>query len=263
MSKVRWEEMFPDELERAVAECPVAWISLGALEAHGPHMATGTDALDVHAICLLAAQRYGGVVTPPSYWHLGGGETEHEYRWWSEQGKPNMWGLFLPADVFYPLFIALIRQADLLGFKVVMAVAGHGGGPEVDCRIIAKHYMQRSPLRVCSIGWWETIPEEHVAHGGRLETAHLMHFRPDLVDMGRLPTGRSGIAPAHPSCYDASPEQARPLVAMEVEALGRTSQELLAEYRPWPAHQVMSRQEIFPFWEDIKRMEKDSLIEWP
>ncbi len=260
MSKVRWEEMFPDELQRAVAACPVAWLSFGCLEAHGPHMAVGTDALNVHAICLRAAQRYGGVVAPPSYLHIGGHESGDERRWWVQSGCSSPWGLFLTPDLFYPLFIALLRQTELLGFKVAMAVSGHGG-PDRDMAIIARRYMARSPLQVCPIAWWHTIPEE-VSHGGHVETSHLWYFRPDLVDMSRLPADHAGIAPAAEDCYQASAEAAAPLVEAEVEALVARACQSLAAYRPWPGHQVMPRDEIIPFWHEIKRAEKDNLVEW-
>ncbi len=258
--KVRWEEMFPDELERAVAACPLAWLSFGCLERHGPHMAVGNDALQAHAICVRAAERFGGVVTPPSYWHIGGDEAEYERRWLAGMGHPNLWGLYLTPDLFYPLFIALLRQAEMLGFQAVMAVSGHAG-PDRDMRLIAEHYMQRSPLRVGAVGWWDAIAEP-AHHGGKVETSQLLHLYPDLVDMGRLPADRTRLLVARECCYDATPEAGRRLVEAEVEWLGQKALELLAQYRPRPGHQVMARESILPFWLEIKAAEKDRLVEW-
>ena len=45
MPKVRWEEMFPDELDAALARCPVVYVPLGLCEPHGLHNALGLDAL--------------------------------------------------------------------------------------------------------------------------------------------------------------------------------------------------------------------------
>ncbi len=258
--KVRWEEMFPDELERAVADCPLAWISFGCLERHGPHMAVGNDALVVHAICLRAAERYGGVVTPPSYWHIGGSEAAYERDWLAKLGNPSLWGLYLTPDLFYPLVIALLRQAELLGFHAVMAVSGHAG-PDRDLRLIAEHYMRRSPLRVAAVGWWDAI-DEHTGHGGEVETSQLAYLYPQLVDMGRLPADPAQLVAARATCYQASPETGRRLVEAEVEWLGRRSQELLAQYEPRPGCQPLAREDILPFWEKIKAAEKDRLTEW-
>ena len=66
--RVRYEEMKPDELEHAVAEFPVAYCAFGSLEWHGRHLPVGTDALKAHGIVVRAAERYGGVALPPTYW---------------------------------------------------------------------------------------------------------------------------------------------------------------------------------------------------
>ena len=48
--EVRWERMFPDELEAAFDECPVVYFCYGLCEPHGPQNAVGLDALKAHAI---------------------------------------------------------------------------------------------------------------------------------------------------------------------------------------------------------------------
>jgi creatinine amidohydrolase len=55
--EVRWERMFPDELEAAFAACPVVYFAQGLCEPHGPQNAIGLDALKAHAICCAAARR--------------------------------------------------------------------------------------------------------------------------------------------------------------------------------------------------------------
>jgi hypothetical protein len=42
--EVRWERMFPDELEAAFAACPVVYFAQGLCEPHGPQCAIGLDA---------------------------------------------------------------------------------------------------------------------------------------------------------------------------------------------------------------------------
>ena len=65
---MRFEEMFPWEIAAAMAEAPLCYLPLGTLEWHGEHAAVGLDALKAHAICVLAAERSGGLVVPPIYW---------------------------------------------------------------------------------------------------------------------------------------------------------------------------------------------------
>ena len=54
--EVRWERMFPDQLEAAFAETPVVYFPYGLCEPHGPQNALGLDALKAHAICCRAAR---------------------------------------------------------------------------------------------------------------------------------------------------------------------------------------------------------------
>ncbi len=69
-SEVRWERMFPDELDAAFARCPLAWLTYGLCEPHGPHNALGLDGLKAHALACAAARAHGGIVAPPEYWHI-------------------------------------------------------------------------------------------------------------------------------------------------------------------------------------------------
>ena len=81
--EVRWERMFPDELEQAFAACPLLYLSYGLCEPHGPHNALGLDALKAHALACAAARASGGIVAPPDYWHV------HESAG-SPRGSPKM-----------------------------------------------------------------------------------------------------------------------------------------------------------------------------
>ncbi len=52
--EVRWERMFPDELEAAIEECPVAYLPYGLCEPHGPQNAVGMDAIRAHDLQITA-----------------------------------------------------------------------------------------------------------------------------------------------------------------------------------------------------------------
>jgi len=54
--EVRWEHMFPDELEAAFTACPVVFMPYGLCEPHGPQNAVGLDGLKAHGICCAAAR---------------------------------------------------------------------------------------------------------------------------------------------------------------------------------------------------------------
>lgn len=54
--------MFPDELEAAFQQCPIAYLPYGLCEPHGPQNTVGMDALRAHAASCLAAAAHGGNV---------------------------------------------------------------------------------------------------------------------------------------------------------------------------------------------------------
>ena len=65
---VKYEEMLPHEIAAARASRPVAWLPIGTLEWHGVHNAVGLDALKARAICVKAAEEYGGLCMPALWW---------------------------------------------------------------------------------------------------------------------------------------------------------------------------------------------------
>ena len=115
--EVRWERMFPDQLERRFAEWPVLYQTYGLCEPHGPQNAVGLDALKAHAIACLTARRHGGIVAPPDYGHI------HEI------GDYAIWALDMIGEVERDWLSAVppwhhfrtvcwhLRIADRLGFK--------------------------------------------------------------------------------------------------------------------------------------------------
>ncbi len=70
MKEVRWERMFPDELEAAFENCPLVYFTYGLCEPHGPQCTVGLDALKAHGIACRSAFAHGGIVAPPDYWHI-------------------------------------------------------------------------------------------------------------------------------------------------------------------------------------------------
>ncbi|MHB0877005.1 MAG: creatininase family protein [Anaerolineae bacterium] len=253
-AKVLWEEMLPDEVEEAVAERPVAWLPFGCLERHGPHMALGNDAVKAHGICVLAARRCGGIVWPPSYVHVGGDEVDLSRRWLAQSGNPKLWGPFFPPELVYSMFLLLLRQLEVLGFHAVVAVTGHYGGPEHDMAVVAERFMEHSPLRVRALSDADAIDCSGIGgdHAGRTETSQLLHLRPDLVDVKRLPADRSRpplLAGA--DAYEASAALGRDIVESQVRVLATAAQGLLADYRPWPGHETLSTAATMQLWQDL------------
>ena len=123
-TEVRWERMFPDELEAAFDRRPIVYLPYGLCEPHGPLNAVGMDALRAHSTSGLAAERHGGIVTPANYWHI---HEQGGYGTWAHKrvGDARPWLTALPSWMFLKNMCYHIRAVDALGEEVVNAGGEH------------------------------------------------------------------------------------------------------------------------------------------
>lgn len=183
-SERRYERLRPDEMERLVAAAPVAWVPIGPMEFHGPHLPFGVDAFEAHGLCCRTAELAGGVVLPASYVASG--------------------TLDLPFTLdFSPATVELTVAATIdtlagRGFRVVVVLTGHG---PLDLnhmlkRVAGEAEQRHTGLRVYALCWLElnaagmAAPDEGeptvVDHAALVETSWMLHLEPDLVDVQRL-----------------------------------------------------------------------------
>ncbi len=177
MTKYRYEELLPDELEAILATRPIAYVPLGTLEYHGPHLAVGNDALKAEAICERARARTGGVLVPTLYWGAGGGH------------KAYPASIIVREDVLGALLDDVLQGLYRVGFRVVVALTGHYPGEQVAAvKNAADRVCETHPdLRVWALPEYEAFPGERRAdHAAKWETSILMCLRPELVDLSRL-----------------------------------------------------------------------------
>ncbi|HSO28452.1 MAG TPA: creatininase family protein [Candidatus Sulfomarinibacteraceae bacterium] len=183
--EVRLARLLPAEIEAALGRAPVAWIPLGALEFHAPHLPNGTDGITGEAVLVRAARRAGGVVLPWSYLTMG--------------------TLALPWSFRYePALVAeALRQTlrQLPAFGVRMAVVHTGHGPldlnhliKRVCREVEAEGIGLRAIGLCYLelnaalgtglatDWPVTVD-----HGSTMETSWVAAIEPDLVRLDRLP----------------------------------------------------------------------------
>ncbi len=189
--EVRWERMFPDELEAAFAACPVVYFPQGLCEPHGPHCALGLDALKAHAVACLAAREHGGIVAPPDYWHI------HEvfsYADWAAANVgevPRSWLTSLPPWQHFKNVCYHIRTADVLGFHAAIFLTGHYGPNWEDLKTLLALAQPHVGVRLYGLPDFEAnvpgLDGSSGDHAGKVETSLLSALEPDCVDMSRLP----------------------------------------------------------------------------
>lgn len=260
MREVRWERMFPDELEAAIAQCPVVYFAYGLCEPHGPQNAVGLDALKAHAICCRTAREHGGIVAPPDYWHI------HEIglyaSWAAEQvGPARPWLTAVPPWIHFKNICYHLRAADALGFQAAILVTGHYGPNWEDLKTLLEILQPHLAMRLYGLPDFEAnqpgFDNDGQAtgdHAGKVETSLLWAVEPDCVDVSRFPDEE--VPGPHfamgGNAREADRRIGERMVADEVDWLGTKAAELLAAYeqhRP-ERRQPLSFMQIERIWAD-------------
>lgn len=263
MREVRWERMFPDELERAFAECPLLYLTYGLCEPHGPHCALGLDALKAHSIACAAARAHGGIVAPLDYWHI------HEvggYAIWSERtvGEPKRtWLTSLPPWQHFKNVCYQLRTADTHGFHAAILLTGHYGPNWQDLKTMVELLQPHIGTRLYALPDWEANQpgfdgdgKSGGDHAGKVETSLLWALHPECVDLSRVPPAEEeGKHFAMGKTVRLSNRKTgERMVADEVRWLGNKAAELLADYeRLQPEHRLVTFEQVEQLWEAVVR----------
>lgn len=258
--KVRWEEMFPEEMLDAIEQRPVCYCPYGFAEPHGAYNALGVDWIKMQAICERAAREHGGLVMPPFAWHVS---EQAAWNWPRWRGVKQPLASSIPLDLFLHTMMHHLRVVDARGFHVAMVVTGHGGGVEHDIRLLCEYYLRRSgsPLRIFAAGEWEFIHYKgyRSGHAGVVETSQFAALRPELVDLSR----KEAKAPRGPWCgtlsEDSNAEQpsaelGEHILRSQVRYLGKIQRKLLAQYRPKKNWSVPTQTDVEAMWTRFEQM---------
>ena len=263
MREVRWERMFPDQLERAFAECPLVYFPYGLCEPHGPQNAVGLDALKAHAIACEAARAFGGIVAPPDYWHiheLGG------YAVWAHRSVGQVersWLTCMPPWQHFKNVCYHIRAADVLGFHAAIFLTGHYGPNWQDLKTLLELVQPHVGTRFYGLPDFEANQpgfnndnKSGGDHAGKVETSLLWAVNPECVDVSRIPPAD---APGPHFAMGANARESNRLVgdrmvADEVRWLVTKAQELLADYeREKPTHKLRTFEDVEVLWDTVVR----------
>ncbi|MBL7185564.1 MAG: creatininase family protein [Phycisphaerae bacterium] len=179
--EVRLEFLLPKEIVLAREACPTVFQPLGTIEWHGVHNVVGVDSLKAHALCLRAAQRGGGVVSPTLYGGVGG------------VNQPHTFVMDPEADVFSrllrPWLEQLCREMARDGFRAIIMLTGHYGAAQ---QIVVRETAVRMSraLGIPVLGTPEYLLAIDVNytgdHAGWGETSLMMHLHPGTVDLSLL-----------------------------------------------------------------------------
>lgn len=186
MSKMFYQEMQPHEFDAALQKAPVAFLPLGTLEYHGPHMPIGNDALKAEAILKRVCAQTGGIMVPTFYWGIGGGH----------KGYPTT--IIIRDDLLGAMLDEILEGLYRNQFKVFVVLTGHYPGEQIQAvKEAAARLLSRHPeVHIWGLPEHEAFPGEFRGdHAAKWETSILMHLRPELVDMDQIKDAALPSAP--------------------------------------------------------------------
>ena len=230
--KIRYSDLLLHELRQKLDEKPLAYLPLGTLEQHGPHLAVGADAIQSEALMLESARRYGGIVFPPI--HISPGPPTPNFEgpfpvrrdFWDVVYDPatNVGGdtYWIPDALYRAVIDGMLAHCKRVGFRAVFA-DGHGPSRREWVREL-KRREEQFGLKLFGVTTellkqWKSQTD----HAARNETSLMLHHRPDLVDMSRLPESRAdwpvGVGRGGEDPRDASAEYGRECVEASLELM--------------------------------------------
>jgi creatinine amidohydrolase len=220
----QWDALTRDEITE-LAPHALLVIPLGALEQHGPHLATGTDSLIVGEIASRAcarAARPAAIVVAPT---LPVGASEHHL--------PFGGTLSISPSTLSSLLRDVVASAAEVGFRRVLLLNGHGGNAAT-CKVVCSEATTELDLQISCLSYWDVLSEQKPewqlvpGHAGAFETALVLALRPERVRSDRV---RPSPAPLRGSARNVSPSTWREIDGFTDDpraATGALGHEILA-----------------------------------
>jgi len=171
---MNWWELTWPEFEKV--DKTVALLPTGIIEAHGPHLPLGTDALMATYIAEEAARRTN-VLLLPTVWY---GNT------YILDKFPGT--ISISNETLYRLYLDIFREVARNGVRYLVVVNGHGGNVDA-LSMAAKDAARETKLTVILVNWWIDLAKETrrrvletpEGHAAEDETSEVWAAYPQLV----------------------------------------------------------------------------------
>lgn len=206
MTVTRWADATRAELNALLPHAVVV-LPIGATEQHGPHLATGMDALAAERLAAVGAERAGhpgGVVLAPA---LAFGASDHHL--------PFGGTLSLSGATLARVLAELLASAVQSGARRLLLLNGHGGN-SATCAQAATDAARVEDVVVAAADYWALARvggpwgEHWPGHAGAFETALMRALRPEGVrddelrpSPGAWPSAPDGLRLEQPAAWRA------------------------------------------------------------
>ncbi len=200
---MQWEQLTSPDFAEAVKSTGVCLIAFGVVERHSQHLPLGTDFLNGHKLCSLAAEKEPAVVFPPFYF----GQI-YEARCY-----PGT--VTLRPTLLLDLIEGVLDEIGRNGFKKIILVSAHGGNRHLlpfitQCTLWERKpyslYLYKGDLPPEKQKEWDAILETNLhEHACECETSISLANHAHLVKMERIlaqpaePLNRLAHLPANQS----------------------------------------------------------------
>jgi len=195
-NQVYYALLTPQDFQKRLREAPIAYLPLGTLEWHGPHLPIGADGLQSQGFFARLAGRVGGVVLPmlflgPDLRRFQDGRDFYGMDiYGAAGGTPEQLAgsaYWLEDELFGRILERILANLARAGFKIVVA---HGHGPSTD--YFAEHIPQWQTQFGLKLFHCRREEETdglglQIDHAAANETSLTMALYPDLVHMEYLP----------------------------------------------------------------------------
>jgi creatinine amidohydrolase len=184
------------EIEEVLPKVEVVLIPTGAVEQHGPHLATEHDSRSSIVVCEEAARRlYPRVLVAPSF-SLGVSHYNLSRRF------PGT--LTLRAETFIELMLDLFTSLQRFDVEKVVVVNGHGGNVQ-PLKVAARRAREELDIVIATLSYWDLISKEEIAlildkgplragHAGEFETSFALARFPENVRRDLIPEAQTDFA---------------------------------------------------------------------
>ena len=171
---MRWWELTWPDFEKA--DKTIAILPTGIVEAHGPHLPLGTDALMATHIAEETAKRTNTLLLP-TVWY---GNT------YVLDKFPGT--ISISNEVLYMLYREIFREVARNGVKYLVVVNGHGGNVDA-LSMASKDVVKETNLVIILVNWWidlgkearKKVLETPEGHAAEDETSEVWAAYPHLV----------------------------------------------------------------------------------
>jgi creatinine amidohydrolase len=181
--EVRLDRLSSSGAAGRLDEASIAYVPIGSLEFHGPHLPLGVDMSTAEGVCAAAAQRSGGVVLPPVYLANGCLDLPHTLDF--DPSLVEAWTR------------AVVGQLRRRGVRVVVLLTGHGPLDLIHLLKRVAHDLATPQSPVYGLCWLElnaaqlnepqTGEPTVIDHASTIETSWMLALAPTLVDLAALP----------------------------------------------------------------------------